>query len=306
MNHPDETTTRPPYCNVNEIPSYLAAMDFVDKIFASVAQEQAMESRFADRGNPPIATTTPRHCGVAFGIFGAGFLAFGAVGTWLHLLPVVAIAGLFAVNMLMIFGWVTGDRNGYLRALRWSADDSLEQTGLASEQHAAQVEQERSLRDLLVNQERQRHNLLIDQERQRHALQVDGERSRVEEERRRLLAETIPCALQIDLPPAGNGLGYLYVIRFSTGVVKVGQTAHPRRRLFEHRRDAAAYKVNVVRFWISEAHPNFLANETMLINLCAGVSARAKREYFHEVEFDVAVGLASSLATEAVSVGVTR
>ncbi|MER7280457.1 GIY-YIG nuclease family protein [Dactylosporangium sp. NPDC000244] len=103
------------------------------------------------------------------------------------------------------------------------------------------------------------------------------------------------CELALDLPPSLDGEGYLYVIEFSTGVIKVGQTADPRRRLPEHRRDADAFKVAIVNFWISPAHWNYLDNEIDLINRCMQVSSRARREYFRDLSFVTAVGFANEL-----------
>ncbi len=101
--------------------------------------------------------------------------------------------------------------------------------------------------------------------------------------------------MAIDLPAKPMGEGYVYVIRFDTGVVKVGQTLNPGNRLPDHRADAAAFGVTVTDFWISPSHINFRDNETRLINACVQVSRRSRVEYFHNLAFDQAVGFATEL-----------
>lgn len=115
-------------------------------------------------------------------------------------------------------------------------------------------------------------------------------------EAERQASRPVACELAVDLSAPLDGEGYLYVVEFSTGVVKVGQTMDPRRRMAEHRRDADTFKVAIVNFWISSAHWNYLDNEIDLINRCMQVSTRARLEYFRDVTFDAAVGFANELA----------
>ncbi len=119
---------------------------------------------------------------------------------------------------------------------------------------------------------------------------------RAADERRRVAA-TLPCDLNVDVMPAGRGEGYLYVLQFSTGVIKVGQTTRIHRRLGEHRRDAAAFGVNITRCWVSRPHRGFLKTEAALIEACLiAKGRRVRQEYFSGVAFDVAVGFADQLA----------
>ncbi len=131
-------------------------------------------------------------------------------------------------------------------------------------------------------------------ERQRDVEQWAAERQRDEEDRRRA---TAPCDLDVRAMPAVQGEGYLYVIQFSTGAIKVGQTRrHPRARLAEHRRDAAVYGVNITRQWVSRPHMGFLRTEAALIDACLLAKGRQfRREYFNDIAFDVAVGFADRL-----------
>jgi len=119
---------------------------------------------------------------------------------------------------------------------------------------------------------------------------------RATEERVRLDASA-SCDLKVKIPPAVEGQGHLYVLQFSTGWIKVGQTNSPRRRLAEHRRDAEVYGVNITRIWVSRPHRGFLRTEAALIEAClAAKGRRMKREYFTDIAFDVAVRFADTIA----------
>lgn len=98
------------------------------------------------------------------------------------------------------------------------------------------------------------------------------------------------------LPPAPHGHGYLYTIRFTTGVVKVGQTQKPARRIAEHRRNAWAYQVVMTDVWVSEPHRHYLDSETKLIAHARTLVTWAKREYFHGADFAAVVEHARTLA----------
>lgn len=126
---------------------------------------------------------------------------------------------------------------------------------------------------------------------------TDGTRHAAEAARKR--------AADIDHLIAGSGAvirgqGYLYIVGFSTGAIKVGQTVEPRKRLRDHRRDALAFGVYVVDLWVSEAHANYLANEVALLRLCLTIGPCAKQEYFHTVGFERAVELTKRLAYQGV------
>lgn len=106
----------------------------------------------------------------------------------------------------------------------------------------------------------------------------------------------------LDLPRAPDGHGHLYVIQFSNYVIKVGQTNHIARRLPEHRHDARTFDLTITKVWTSPAHADYLGNETRLLVAVAKMhdAGRAKREYFHDAEFDKVVTLAESLVGAAV------
>ena len=95
--------------------------------------------------------------------------------------------------------------------------------------------------------------------------------------------------------------GYLYVIEFSTGLVKVGRTQNPAKRFETHRSHGAAFGVIIARYWLSEAHDNFESNEALLIRAMHNLGGiPSKAEYFDGVTVESAVQAASALHFDAV------
>ncbi len=62
--------------------------------------------------------------------------------------------------------------------------------------------------------------------------------------------------------------GYIYVIEFTGGTVKVGRTKDAAQRLAQHARAADVHGAAVARHWFSERHMEFAANEKRLISFC--------------------------------------
>jgi hypothetical protein len=104
-----------------------------------------------------------------------------------------------------------------------------------------------------------------------------------------------------NLPRAPEGSGYLYVIQFSSGTVKVGRATWPAQRLNDHRRYGWAFGVVIWRVWISAQHPSCEVTEDRLIRFAASIATgdRARREFFHGADFDQLVRYAESLAVGA-------
>ncbi|MGY1672177.1 hypothetical protein [Geodermatophilus sp. SYSU D00710] len=90
--------------------------------------------------------------------------------------------------------------------------------------------------------------------------------------------------------------GYLYVIEFSLGVVKVGETNTPQARASFHERDVARFGGTMTRWWLSDLHLNYRENEAELI----AAGRRLGRllggsEYFADCSFDDLVAVAQRL-----------
>lgn len=90
--------------------------------------------------------------------------------------------------------------------------------------------------------------------------------------------------------------GHIYVIRFSDGVVKLGMTVNPSNRLQQHRTKAAGRGATVVEHYMSERHPEYIANELRLIAWGMAATGSTKRgEYFPGLSYIEAVEYARSL-----------
>lgn len=95
---------------------------------------------------------------------------------------------------------------------------------------------------------------------------------------------------------------HVYVIEFSTGVVKVGRSNDPRSRLGKHHADAQLHGHRIVRCWLSALHLNDVENENALIAYgrhCCTSSMRS--EYFLGLPFDRVTEFAESLAFNPVT-----
>ncbi len=93
-------------------------------------------------------------------------------------------------------------------------------------------------------------------------------------------------------------MGYVYVIQFSTGGVKVGQSRNPERRIADHRDGARAYGSEVVATWISPEHQNVAENERKLIAFCRQHWSRVRAEYFPAADFGLVAEHAETLTFE--------
>jgi hypothetical protein len=86
--------------------------------------------------------------------------------------------------------------------------------------------------------------------------------------------------------------GYIYIIEFSTGVVKVGRTTSPRQRIDGQLYTASKLGVEPTNIWLSAFHEDYKANEVELLGLL-GAPARGT-EYFR-VEYSHVVKLAEAI-----------
>lgn len=133
-------------------------------------------------------------------------------------------------------------------------------------------------RDVTVTEAKRNAQMAIDDHRQREA------------EARK------PCTITFDDIETWPDEGHIYILKFSTGVIKVGQTLDLVRRMREHRRDAEAFGAVIVDYWFSPAHHNYLENEVEMILRCDEVATwRSKREYFQGLDIDEVIAFASEL-----------
>ena len=97
--------------------------------------------------------------------------------------------------------------------------------------------------------------------------------------------------------------GYVYVMAFSNGTVKVGQTQNAGRRLSSHKSSARCFGLAVTGEWVSPLHAEWHANERALKEIAAGLGGTpVSLEYFSDIDFDVLVARARKLPFPATTV----
>jgi hypothetical protein len=90
--------------------------------------------------------------------------------------------------------------------------------------------------------------------------------------------------------------GYVYVIEFGNGTVKVGHTRAIANRLNTHERTARSFGLKVSRCWESPCHDGWLENERELMRLARELGGvPTTPEYFNGVSFDALVEKAGEL-----------
>lgn len=87
--------------------------------------------------------------------------------------------------------------------------------------------------------------------------------------------------------------GFVYVISFNEGVVKVGSTSNPAVRIATHLGNAAPFVGGFADVWVSPLHDDYRATEKELIALALGMSTgQTRQEWFVGVAMSALVGQA--------------
>lgn len=92
---------------------------------------------------------------------------------------------------------------------------------------------------------------------------------------------------------------YIYVVEFSSGVVKVGKTVSQiEGRIRAHQRDAERFNLTI-EYWYAEVNHG-RACELQLIQAAHDLGGEVTRgiEYFRNVEFDAVIRAAERIADE--------
>lgn len=93
-----------------------------------------------------------------------------------------------------------------------------------------------------------------------------------------------------------NSEGFVYVLAFANGIVKVGKTTNPHTRIAEHGRDAARFGATINATWVSAPHIGYHANERSLIAFCESRWTRSGGiEYFADADFKAVAEYAAAL-----------
>jgi hypothetical protein len=90
--------------------------------------------------------------------------------------------------------------------------------------------------------------------------------------------------------------GYVYVVAFSHGTVKVGQTANIGSRISTHKCNARSFGVTVTDWWASPVHAEWQQNEEALKVIARNLGGTpTSPEYFTGVDFAALVNEAGKL-----------
>lgn len=97
--------------------------------------------------------------------------------------------------------------------------------------------------------------------------------------------------------------GYVYIIEFSTGIIKVGRTTSPRQRIKSQLYVASKLGVEAINIWLSGWHENYKTNEVELLSRL-GSPSRGE-EYFRD-SFSKAVKIAEKFIEGGVHTELPR
>lgn len=118
-------------------------------------------------------------------------------------------------------------------------------------------------------------------------------------------------SIQALLPPEiKNGTavdegGYIYVIEFSNGVIKVGSSRNPQSRRRQHESDAGAFGLRMTSYWLSDRHSGYLTSEkTLIMYAKSRAGAQLRREYFRHVSLIDLIQTAEEIASSNGELGV--
>lgn len=98
---------------------------------------------------------------------------------------------------------------------------------------------------------------------------------------------------------AEHSEGYVYVLLFMNGTVKVGRTTNPTARITSHRHDADAHGNPLTNYWVSKKLVNMEEAEHRLIAYCQDRgTCVAGKEWFRAVPYmelvDFAIGMSTA------------
>ncbi|AEV86672.1 hypothetical protein ACWT_5655 [Actinoplanes sp. SE50] len=96
--------------------------------------------------------------------------------------------------------------------------------------------------------------------------------------------------------------GFLYAIKFSNGVIKVGSTRTPQARLRTHAGEAAGFGHQVLDQWLSDEHDGYQSTEqTLIAQMTFLACQRHRREYFQHVNWDQVLRVAKTVVANHVA-----
>jgi hypothetical protein len=101
------------------------------------------------------------------------------------------------------------------------------------------------------------------------------------------------------VPFVGRDPGYLYVVEFSDGTVKVGKTSNqPKKRIGQHKSAASSFGLSMARSWESERHDRHSDTEAALLAALRGQLPSRNGGEFFQGGFEIAVDAAAKIIKE--------
>lgn len=100
----------------------------------------------------------------------------------------------------------------------------------------------------------------------------------------------------------GKYNGFIYVIEFTGGVVKIGMTTNPVGRITSHAHNARSFGLDVEQIWISPEHCEYQENERRLLASASLIAEPMHgREFFRGVSSEVVLKMANALSFEPIT-----
>ena len=98
------------------------------------------------------------------------------------------------------------------------------------------------------------------------------------------------------MPGRSAAGGYVYIVQFASGAIKVGRTQNPASRLKSHAATARAHGIAVAAQWVSQPIATARQNERLLIDFCkVRFTAVNGGEYFSGAEIGEVIAFAETL-----------
>lgn len=104
------------------------------------------------------------------------------------------------------------------------------------------------------------------------------------------------------IPAPGKYNGFVYIIEFTGGVVKIGMTTNPVGRITSHAHNARSFGLDVKQVWLSPEHCEYQENERILLASTSLVAEPMHgREFFKGLDSSVVLKLANELSFKPIT-----
>lgn len=101
--------------------------------------------------------------------------------------------------------------------------------------------------------------------------------------------------------------GFVYIVLYQDGMIKIGITINPKRRLYQHAHAAKVHGNPVLDTWVSQRLIGYEDVETLALEWArAHCSSSPSREYFHGIRYGVAVHAISAIISHGTEPAAVR